>query len=202
MHNNLDYKEKYLRIKARLIKAVDQSFRMGYEAGAKQAEMEFLQQKVAEQEQANAMMEQEANGFGSTPGEEGLEAGPMGGGGDAQMGEEGMMEDTGVSEGGASDDINLLMDELGAMVAKGEKPKITDIRDRIFKLQNVLTGDKEVKPMEKSETDIEIDEMMDGWDDLEKHEKMADQSQTVDTEEINKALEDVQVLLKGNNEDE
>ncbi len=192
---NLDYKEKYLRIKAKFIKYVDQSFRNGYEIGAKEAEMEFLQQKVAETEQANAMMEEEAAGFASTPGEEGN---PMGGGGDAQMGEAGMMEDTGVSEGGDSDDMNLLMDELGAMVAKGEKPKIVDIRNKVFEIKGILTPTPDTKVIEKSEKDLEIDGLLDGMANLDKAETEADSStRGIDINEVNKAIEDVQVLLKG-----
>lgn len=66
---NVNYKQKYENLKAQYMNAVDTAFRLGFEAGSQQAQMD----QVAQQAQQQAELEQAA-AMGQQPGAPGEEA--------------------------------------------------------------------------------------------------------------------------------
>ncbi len=58
----IDYKQKYLDIKAKFISSMDTSYRIGYEQGQKDAQLQNLQQQQEMQQQQMAAMQQQMMG--------------------------------------------------------------------------------------------------------------------------------------------
>lgn len=58
----IDYKQKYLDIKAKFISSMDTSYRIGYEQGQKDAQLQNLQQQQEMQQQQMAQMQQQMMG--------------------------------------------------------------------------------------------------------------------------------------------
>jgi len=57
MSGKVDWKQKYYELRSKYMNAVDASFRLGVQEGQKNAEMENMQQQVAQMEEAAAMAE-------------------------------------------------------------------------------------------------------------------------------------------------
>lgn len=120
MNSKIDWKNKYQELRSKYLNAIDVAFKMGVEEGMRNAEMEQLQQQVADMEQEQAMAEEAA-----MMGGEGMvdEAGmpiegeemPM----DEEMPMEGMEGEELPQEEG--DDMGQSIDELESFVKK-EKP--------------------------------------------------------------------------------
>jgi len=131
-----DYKTKYLDIRSKLIRATDAAYRLGYEEGMKEGQQAAQQQQQEMAMQQQAMMQQ---GMG---GEAGAEMSPE---------EQAMMEEQMAQEGGAPEEISEAegseldesIAELESLVAKGEKPKVTDIRKAVLALTSLRKSQKQ-----------------------------------------------------------
>ena len=52
----IDYKKKYMDLRAQMVSSMDLAFRMGYEQGSKEAQMQAMQQQMAAQQQMEQQM--------------------------------------------------------------------------------------------------------------------------------------------------
>jgi hypothetical protein len=74
----IDYKQKFLDIKSKFISSVDTAYRVGYQQGQKDAQLESMQQQMQMQQQQMQQMQQaQASMMGGGP--------EMGGGGEDQQ---------------------------------------------------------------------------------------------------------------------
>lgn len=162
-----DYKTKYLDIRAKLVESTDVAYRLGFEEGMKEGERAAEQ---AAQEQ-QMMMEQQAMAQGGSPEEQ---AAMMGDEAEVGMeGEEGeemesaaMMGEEMPEDGGS--DLDSHISELENMVAKGEKPKVTDIRKAVLSLVDVRKSFKtKTKKKQKKVVAAQkqfVDSILKGWE--------------------------------------
>lgn len=179
-HDN--YKQKYLDIRAKLIESTDVAYRLGFEEGLKEGEQ--AAQRQAEQEQM--AMEQAALAGQGMPGEPGME----GGGVDAAPGaadpeqsptEEAIDDAEVMNQAQGGTELDQHIDELESLVAKGEKPKVTDIRKAVEALASVRKSYKEkTKKRQKKVVSAQkqfVDNILKSWD--------------VEQEEVAENLEDI-----------
>jgi len=127
-----DYKAKYLDIRSKLIEASDVAYRLGFEEGMKEGQ-QAAQQQQQEQEMMMQQQAQEAamgGAEGGMPAEMGGEEMP------AEMGGEEMGEE----EGSELDDH---ISELEGMVAKGSKPKVSDLRNAVLTITKLRKTQKD-----------------------------------------------------------
>lgn len=145
---SMDYKAKYKEMRAQLIKSSDLAFRLGYEQGMKDAQVENMQMQM--QQQAQQMAQQAAMMQGGQPGQEGQpmseeEAAMQEQGGmpqDEQGMEQAPMEEEQEMEPGQGTELDNHINELESLVAKGEKPTVTDLRKAVEALSNVRKNQK------------------------------------------------------------
>lgn len=132
----VDYKSKYLDIRAKLLEATDVAYRLGYESGMKEGQQAAQEQAMQEQ----AMMEQQAAMQGASP-EEQAAMGEQGGGSmPPEMGGGEMPEgagDEGPTEGNEQSELDGHIAELEGLVAKGQKPSILDLRKAVKSITHV-----------------------------------------------------------------
>jgi hypothetical protein len=145
---SMDYKAKYKEMRAQLIKSSDLAFRLGYEQGMKDAQVENMQMQM--EQQAQQMAQQAAMMQGGQPGQEGQpmseEEAAMQEQGGAPQDEQGMeqaqMEEEQEMEPGQGTELDNHINELESLVAKGEKPTVTDLRKAVEALSNVRKNQK------------------------------------------------------------
>ncbi len=145
---SLDYRAKYKEMRAQLIKSSDLAFRLGYEQGMKDAQVENMQMQM--QQQAQQMAQQAAMMQGGQPGQEGQpmseEEAAMQEQGGMPQDEQGMerapMEEEQEMEPGQGTELDNHINELESLVAKGEKPTVTDLRKAVEALSNVRKNQK------------------------------------------------------------
>lgn len=162
------YKAKYHEIRSKLISATDVAYRLGYEQGLKEGEQ--AAQRVQEQEQM--AMEQAALAGQGMPGEAGMEGGidaAAGASDPEQSPTEEAIDDAemmNAAQGGTELDQHI--DELESLVAKGEKPKVTDIRKAVEALSSVRKSYKEkTKKRQKKVVSAQkqfVDNILKSWD--------------------------------------
>lgn len=151
MSSKIDWKSKYKELHSKYMNALDVSFRLGFQEGQRQAEMEMLQQQVADMQQQAAAAEEAAmmgeegqlppeEGGMPMEGEEGL---PM-----EEMAEEGM-EEMPMEEG---DELDQSIDELEGFVKK-EKFDALKLMKKLHKSEPKSSNE------EKSEKQKKIDKM-------------------------------------------
>jgi hypothetical protein len=136
MNEAIDYKKKYLDLRARMVSSMDLAFRMGYQQGAQEANQQAMQQQMqmqqAQQQQMMAMQgqtgqEQEGQPGEPQPGQEevvdqGQEMGP-GGPQEAQP------------VGPQPEELDQYIGELESLVSKGEL-SADDLKKSIEKLKS------------------------------------------------------------------
>lgn len=167
----IDYKMKYKEMKSKMLESIDVSYRLGYEQGYKEATQEAQQAQVQQQmQQAQMMMQQAASAQQGMPQDQGgmpqdqagmdqggmpvdqggapmdqggMPAGDMGmqGGAPMQGGMQGSPEEE--LEGSQVNELDQYIQELEAMVAKGEKPNVLDLRKKVTELSNLRKAQKE-----------------------------------------------------------
>jgi hypothetical protein len=147
----LDWKTKYLDIRAKLKEATDVSFRLGYERGMKDGTQAAAMQQMQQQQQMQqAMMGGGQPGQPGAPGEDQGQMPPgaedqgqmppgVEGGDEAQMGGA-APEDMGGEQGGSELDQHI--NELQGLVQKGEKPSVLDIRKAVQALAGIRKNQK------------------------------------------------------------
>ncbi len=139
----LDYKQKYREIRTKMMEAVDVSFRLGYEEGLKEGEMQAQQMQMQQQAEAEALAAQQG-GINPETGqpinpaaaEEGMVEGEI----DPETGEELPPEEMGGMEAGTELDSHI--NELEGLVQKGEKPSIMDMRKAVIKISDIRKAQK------------------------------------------------------------
>jgi len=146
---SMDYKAKYKEMRAQLIKSSDLAFRLGYEQGMKDAQVENMQMQM--QQQAEQMAQQAAMMQGGQPGQEGQpmseeEAAMQEQGGmpqDEQGMEQAPMEEEGQEmEPGQMTELDSHINELENLVQKGEKPSVVELRKKVTDLSNLRKSQK------------------------------------------------------------
>jgi len=164
-----DYKIKYMDIRSKLIEAVDVAFRDGYAQGLEKGEQAAQQAQMEQQ----AMQEQAMMAQGGDPAmmEGGEEPGMMEGGEEGEPMESAAMMGEEAPEGGGAvggDDLDSHISELENLVAKGEKPKVTDIRKAVLSLVSVRKSFKtKTKKKQKKVVAAQkhfVDSILKGWE--------------------------------------
>jgi len=157
MASKVNWKSKYEELRSKYMNAIDVSFRLGVEEGARNAEMEALQQQVAQMEE-QAAMDQEAAMMG---GEEEMMPEEM-------MGEEGMEEEMPEEElpPEEGDDLGGAIDELEDYVKNEGKINATDLLKSFHKSQI-----KEEDKKDKSKSSKKIKSLLKKWDNEEETEE-------------------------------
>jgi len=138
----IDYKAKYQEMRTRLLESTDVAYRLGFEQGMKEGQMQAQQQQMADM-QAQQMAAQGLGPDGQPlqPGMEGGDPNAMPPGGDpAAMGvDPSMMQDPNAMpmEEGQGGELDSKLAELQSLVEKGEKPKVLDLRKIVNELATV-----------------------------------------------------------------
>jgi len=146
---SMDYKAKYKEMRAQLIKSSDLAFRLGYEQGMKDAQVEAMQMQM--EQQAQQMAAQQAAMQGGQPGQEGQpmseeEAAMQEEQGGMPQDEQGMeqvpMEEEQEMEPGQMTELDSHINELESLVQKGEKPSVVELRKKVTDLSNLRKSQK------------------------------------------------------------
>lgn len=164
---SVDYKTKYLDIRSKLIRATDAAYRLGYEEGMKEGQQQAQQQAQQMQMEQQAMMQQQ---MGGQPGAEGM-----------SPEEQAMVEEQMAQEGGAPEEmseeqgseLDQSIAELESLVAKGEKPKVTDIRKAVIALTDLRKNQKKRVNEQKSTSSAQrrvVSSLLKKWEDETKSE--------------------------------
>ena len=112
---DLDFRHKYLELRAKFLKSTDTAYRLGYEQGLKDASMQQMQQQQAQQQQMQEMQMQQSQQQGQESEQ------PQG-----QPQDQGQQEDQSQGQeqpqgqGQQEDHLGQSMDELGNIVNKNE----------------------------------------------------------------------------------
>jgi len=184
----VDYKIKYLDLRSKFMKTAERMYRLGKEDGLKEGQMQAQQQQMQQQAEMEAMQAQAGMGGepqidpqtgepippqeGMDPGmEEAMSPDEM-----AQMQEEGMDQEQG-------SELDQRINELESLVAKGEKPKVTDLRKAVIELAELRKSQKQMKSNHKKVTSSKQKGLVDSI--LKKWEAEANkESQTKELEKI------------------
>jgi hypothetical protein len=114
-NDGVDYKKKYMDLRARFIEALDMAFRTGYEQGANEQQIQDMAQQAQMQTQQAAMMQ-----------------GQMAGG--PGMDQSAGAEDTEAPEAAGSE-MDAAIAELESLVNKSE-PSLEDLKKSVEALKN------------------------------------------------------------------
>lgn len=187
----VDYKQKYQDLRSKFAKTTERYYRTGYETGMKEGQM-AAQQEQMQQQQQQEMMEQGIDPETGQPMEGGPQIDPetgepIEGGGEqmdpAMMGEEGMEGEEGGTE------LDQHINELESLVAKGEKPKVTDLRKAINALSDLRKSKKNQLKSNHKEVTVSkqkglVDDMLKKWETESKKSVMDDLEEIVNKEGI------------------
>lgn len=137
----IDYKKKYLDLRAKMISSMDMAFRMGYEQGATDANQQALQQQVAAQQQA--MMggqPQDGQMQDGAPSDQAMEGQQQV---DAQIpgGQDQMQPSVAMPQ---NEELDQYINELEGLVSKKEISP-SDLRKSLEKIKNFSTNTKLAK---------------------------------------------------------
>jgi hypothetical protein len=141
----LEYKAKYLELKARLIESTELSYRLGYEKGYNDCQNEAQAQAIGQLTQQNQPNPNDPNAQdpnaqnpmqdpnAQAPGvDETLEA---------QQNQQNQVDQNKAAQQGANpppgSELDQHITELEGLVAKGEKPSLISIREVVMKLADV-----------------------------------------------------------------
>lgn len=196
------YKTKYVNLKQKYLTDMDAAFRVGFEQGLKQGQMDAqAQQMQMQQQQAaqQAQMMQQAQG--GQPGAEqpGMEGAPQGEQMPPEMGgemppQEGapteeMGQEPGMEEMAPPGELDSKIAELEDLLQRGEKPKILDLRKAVNELatlrkQQISALSKNNKKVETAQRSL-VKGILNKW---------AEESKSV-TEDLDKLLENEGIKL-------
>lgn len=183
--SSVDYKIKYLDLRAKFMKTAERMYRLGKEDGLKEGQLQAQQQQMQQQAEQAAMAAQ-----GGMPGQEpqvdpqtGEPLPPQEGGMPGQeMAPEDMspeemaqMQEEQMGEEQASE-LDQRINELEELVAKGEKPKVTDLRKAVMDLSDLRKNQKSMKPNHKKVISTKQKSLVDNI--LKKWEKEANKEST------------------------
>ena len=148
MSNEINYRSKYEQLKAQFMASVDTAFRLGYEQGAQEAQIEGIQ---SQQQQAQAE-QQPAGAPGQQPGQPGQEeaAQPS-----QDQSEQPEQEDMQESENPAGSELDQHISTLEGMLGKSEfsgedlQKALKEVKSFKEKLA-IKKNDKAIKSIAKS----------------------------------------------------
>ena len=191
----VDYKQKYVELRAKFLESTNMAYRAGYEAATKDAQIQQLTQQVADgqaREQAAAaqagMMGQDPNAPQEDPnampvdGQEGADQNLMNNSpnpnqmpyGDDNQNNPAFQDQQGGGE------LDSAINELSGMVSKGQKPSLIDLRKSLDKVMAIRQKHIAISELKKSnslvsETVEKVNDILDKWEsekDSESFEKM------------------------------
>ena len=187
----VDYKQKYLDLRQKFVKMCDRYYRIGMEEGLEKGQIQAQMEAMQQQQQQAAMAAQQAamQGGGQPeidpetgepiPPQEGGEMPPEAAG----MAEEPMPPEAMGQEGGS--ELDSAINELESLVAKGEKPKVTDLRKAVMNVVGIRKAQStKLKPSHKKvvvskQKDL-VNSILKKWED----EANSKKSVTADLEKI------------------
>lgn len=157
MKKNTDvYKEKYYDLRAKYLTDIDFSWREGFQEGYDVAQQEAQQQAQAEAEQQQAMMEQQDMGGeqgGNVSPEDAAFQAPGQPGTDVAEENQLSADDQAMQANGSGGlteplppmegELGKNIDELMTLLAKGSKPKLTDLRKVAEKIDSIRKSSQE-----------------------------------------------------------
>ena len=139
---SVDYRTKYLDIRAKLKEATDVSYRLGYEKGLKEGTQAAAMQQMQQQAQMQQAMMGGGGGGEMPPGGDPMQGGgEMPPGGDPMQGG-GEMPPEEMGDGQGASELDQHIGELESLVAKGEKPSVLDLRKAVQALAVVRKNQK------------------------------------------------------------
>jgi len=127
-----DWKKKYMDIRGQFLEVKDVAFRLGYEQGMKDSQMQQMQQQMQQQAaQEAAMMGQQVdeNGQPIDPSQDPNAQDPNAQGAPMEEGQEMSGEEMPTEEG--QSELDQHINELASLVQKGEKPSVIDMRKAV-----------------------------------------------------------------------
>jgi hypothetical protein len=172
---DIDYKAKYYALRDKLIRVMDFSYREGYEAGAKEAQMNSLMQQ---QQQQAAMAQQQAQ--------------MMGGEQEQEMPQEAGQEAT--PEAGPSEDMDEYIQELESLVSKGEISS-DDLKKSLEKIKAHSVKLKRPKPLRKLSAQVSKNMPQSGKEALTKQHMIVENVLKKWEEESQQAISDMGRLI-------
>lgn len=140
---SVDYKQKYVDLRSKFAKTCDMYYRTGYEEGIKEGQQQAQQEAMMMQQQA--MMQQQ--GIDPQTGQP-IEGAPVDESGMPVEGDQGAMEEQMAAMGGeempeeGGSELDQHINELEALVSKGEKPKVTELRKAVEAITNLRKAQK------------------------------------------------------------
>ena len=145
MSDSVDYKKKYQDLRGRFINSMDSAFRMGYEKGSGDAQMQQMQQQQAQQAQMQQQMQQ-AQMQGQDPGmaQDPNAQDPNAQDPNAQQAQGAQQQP------GSQEELDQYISELEGLVNKSEI-KSDDLKKSLEKIKTFQMMSKiKFKPMAKS----------------------------------------------------
>jgi hypothetical protein len=163
-----DYKKKYQELKAKYLVDVQNGFKIGYEQGfndaniqAQAQQIQMAQEQMMQQQQQMAQMSQDpmaAQGGEQMP-PEGEQMPP-------EQGMEGEMSPEGQTE------LDSYINELQGLLQKGEKPSYVDLRNITIKMADLRKAEQEkrklppLEPQQKKEIALQkkiVNDVLQKW---------------------------------------
>lgn len=163
-----DYKKKYQELKAKYLTDVQNGFKIGYEQGfndaniqAQAQQIQMAQEQMMQQQQQMAQMSQDpmaAQGGEQMP-PEGEQMPP-------EQGMEGEMSPEGQTE------LDSYINELQGLLQKGEKPSYVDLRNITIKMVDLRKAEQEkrklppLEPQQKKEIALQkkiVNDVLQKW---------------------------------------
>jgi hypothetical protein len=140
MKDAVDYKKKYLDLRAQMVTSMDMAFRMGYQRG----QFDAQQQQMIQQQQQQAAIEAQINAqAGAAPGQEGAPADQGG----APAPDQGAPADQGMQPAEPQgEELDQYVSELENLVNKGEI-SADDLKKSIEKIKNFQSNVKLTKSL-------------------------------------------------------
>lgn len=150
--SKVDYKQKYKELRSKYMNAVDTAFRLGYQQGQKDAEMEMMQMQLQE---AQAAAQAAMGGDEEMVDENGMPIPPEEG---MEPGMEGDMPPEIPAEEGGGDELGQSMDELESYVKHEEAVKA------MKKIHKSESTNQEKNTSINTEKRQKLDEILKKWD--------------------------------------
>lgn len=156
-----NYKLKYVELRNKFLESTDLAYRLGYEKGLKDSQVQQLQQQLQQAQQQNAQMQQTIAGQQQNPND------PNQGGGEqmpqqdvsnilqdqnvATMPQDGQQQPMADNQGliqpqgqgfDEPTELDQYIGELEDLVSKGEKPKVLDLRKKVEEIVTLRKSHK------------------------------------------------------------
>ena len=192
----LDYKQKYLEMRSKLLESTDVAYRLGFEEGYKLAQQEAQAQMMQQQQEQQAMMAQQEAAMQGQEGEPSPEEMAM-------MEEQGMMPEQmpeqmppeelppeELQQPQNATELDEHIAELENLVAKGEKPSLINLRNKVEELKTLRKAQKETFKRKQQATTISQKKLVNNI--LEKWEKEANEK-----DELDKLIKETGLEIEG-----